>query len=128
MLRELATVAVGLQKEEVDRVQLDIAWERRFRRRPLGPTHHRLVPMRWATFAASQAPWEDPEDHQIFCVSERGLLGQLLPESHRHKRVVRLLPLEERRARESFLKDGLSALLYSYGDLISGNYWVNLHR
>lgn len=128
MLRELATVAVGLQNDEVERVQMDIAWERRFRRGPLRPTYHHLAPMRWATFAGSQAPWDEPEDHRIFCVSELGLLGELLSDSYRHKRVVRFLTLEERRAREDFLRDGLWALACSSGEPISDSYWINLYR
>lgn len=128
MLRELATVAVGLQVGEVERVQLDIAWERRFRRRLFGPTHHRLAQMRWATFALSLAPWDDPHDHTVYCVSERGILAELLPDTYRHKRVVRMLGQDERSRLESFLRDGLAALLDSYGEPISGNYWVNLYR
>lgn len=128
MLRELATVAVGLQVGEVERVQLDIAWERRFRRRPLRPTHHRLAQMRWATFAVSLAPWDDPQNHTVYCVSERGILAELLSDNYRHKRVVRMLGLSERRQQESVLRNGLAALLDSYGEPISGNYWVNLYR
>ncbi len=128
MLRELATVAVGLQVGEVDAVQLDIAWERRSRQWPLRPSHHRLSRMRWATFAASLGPDEGSDDHTVYCVSEHGYLAELLPDAYRHRRVIRLLSRAERLKQEAFLRNGLRALHRGCGEAVADGYWLNLYR
>lgn len=129
MLRELAAVAAGLQTQAIQSLQLNIAWERRFRRVKLKPVHHRMEPMAWATFAAAEPlPHDRPEGHVVYAVSEYGGLAELLPDTYRRERVVRMLTMPERKGREAFLRAGLAALHASDGELVSGKYWVNLYR